>query len=419
VLERVLRGGAYAAPALDAELRRYPQLSVQERALATELVYGVLRTHGALLHCLRQHARKGLPQGDERLIVQLLMAAYQLMLLERIPAFAAVDVAVAAVRRARGGGLAGFANAVLRKLAASQQRLSPAQAVLENAPTWLVERLEQAVGGEEATALLGASPSGALELPVPTVRLVDSRTVPTWLMQAEKGRVSPRARRVAGRGDLRSQPGYAEGAYLVQEEGAQAVALALGARPGERVLDACAGRGQKATLLREQVGSEGELWACDAYPNKLEALHGEFSRLKLALPKTAAVDWSQGSGAVPAGFDRVLVDAPCSGVGTLRRRPEILLRLKQEAPARLGELATAILRSAAERARPGGRVVFAVCSVLVDEGEAVVRRVADLLQPAELDAPELPSWMRGQCTIRLLPHAHGTDGYFVACFRRK
>ena len=123
---------------------------------------------------------------------------------------------------------------------------------------------------------------------------------------------------------------------------------------------------------------------------------------------------------MPDDFDRVLVDAPCSGTGTLRRRPEILRRLQADDPARLAALAESILRSAASRARVGGSVLFAVCSVLEQECEAVVARVADVLEPAVFDAPELPpELVEGKTSVRLLPGLHGTDGYFMACFRRR
>jgi len=134
----------------------------------------------------------------------------------------------------------------------------------------------------------------------------------------------------------------------------------------------------------------------------------------------AAVDWTVGAGPVPEGFDRALVDAPCTGVGTLRRRPEIARRLTPEDPARLAELQTRIVRSVAARVRPGGRVVYAVCSVLPEECESIVERVLDVLEPAAFDAPELAALELGEKTnFRLLPLRHGTDGYFAASFVRR
>lgn len=414
VLSRVLVDGAYAAAALDAELSRNVQLDARERGLATELSYGVLRTHRALERRLNVHAPKGIQDFSTR--VQLLLAAYQMLVLDRIPHFAAVDAAVSAVRAQRGPRVAGFANAVLRKLGASGERLSLEQALRESAPAWLFERLSRLVGEPEALAVLGATDSA----PSVVIRARQGRELPEALRGAAPGRVSPRAFRLERQGDPQALAGYAEGQFVVQEEGAQAVGLLLGARPGERVLDACAGRGQKASLLAEQVGPTGKVVAADLHPQKLDALQREFERLGLAPPECYALDWTAGTGAVAGDFDRVLVDAPCSGTGTLRHRPEILERLGPDDPARLGELAANILRSAATRAKPGGRVVFAVCSLLAEEAEAVVQRVADVLAPSPFDAAELGSLLgQGVTSLRLLPREHGTDGYFAASFVRR
>jgi len=411
VLERVERDGAFAAAALDAELDRHPQLDVRDRGLSSELVYGVLRTRRALGERLLAHAPRGIADALVRLHLEV--AAYQILLLDRIPAFAAVDEAIGDLKRARGPRVAGFGNAVLRKLAL-EPKLDPVAAVRTSAPAWLVAKLEAAVGAREAEALLGAGvASGRL-----WARAVGT-AVPAWLEAAERHVASPLARRLPG-GDPEKLEGFREGAFVVQEPGAQLVGLALGARPGERVLDACAGRGQKTTLLRDAVGNGGEVWASDAHPKKLEALARELTRIGGPGVRTAAVDWTLGAGDVQGDFERVLVDAPCTGTGTLRRRPEIGLRLAPEDPARLAELQAAILRGAATRARAGGRVVYAVCSVLAEEAEAVVARVADVLEPAPFDAPAIAALApAGVTAFRLTPLAHDTDGYFVASFVRK
>jgi len=410
VVQRVLIDEAFVAAALDAELRRHPQLDARERALATELSYGTMRTEPALRARLFVHAPKGV--SDERVLSHLLVAAYQILMLERVPAFAAVDAGVNGVKRERGPRVAGFANAVLRKLAKTGEKLSQAQALRECVPAWLWQELQQSLGEEQALALLGGDAFTGLR---PRI----GAEPPDWLRELPEGRVSTSARLIRGEGDPRQKPGFAEGAFTVQEEGAQAIGLALGVRAGDKVLDACAGRGQKSTLIAERIGA-GTLVACDLYPEKLQALAEEAARLGLPRIETRAVDWTVGQGGLPDDFDRVLVDAPCSGTGTLRRRPEILRRLKAEDPARLAELAESILRSAVSRAKRGGTVLFAVCSVLEAECEAVVARVADVLEPMPLDAPELPAELvAGKTSLRLLPGLHGTDGYFMACFRRR
>jgi 16S rRNA (cytosine967-C5)-methyltransferase len=166
------------------------------------------------------------------------------------------------------------------------------------------------------------------------------------------------------------------------------------------------------------VGPNGLVLAADRHPQKLAALRREFERLGLPPPPTVAVDWTLGVHDVPVDFDRALVDAPCSGSGTLGRRPEILLRLAQEDVHRLAQTSEKILRSVCTRLKPGGRLVFAVCSVLERECEAVVASVTDILTPAPFDAPELGAIARDSSAFRLLPRRHGTDGFFVASLRR-
>jgi len=413
-LIRVLRDDAYGAAALSAELERASGLEGRDRALATELFYGTLRMKSALEARLAPLAPRGLK--DVIVKAELLVAAYQLLSLDRIPAFAAVNAAVNGVRAARGKQVAGFANAVLRKVAQGE-KLVAADAARQNISPWLLAALTQSVGEAEAQALIVPQPDKVVGL-----RLVSGRALPKWLENSPTGRVSPRSRLVLGEGDPRKREGYAEGAFVIQEEGAQAIGLALGARSGERVLDACAGRGQKTTLLREQVGASGAVWASDVYPKKLEALSAEFERLRLPPPELRALDWTVGVGDVPADFDRVLVDAPCTGTGTLRRRPEIAARLQPEDPARLSALAESIVRAAATRVRSGGRLVFAVCSVLEAECEALVLRVRDILEPVAFDCPELAALWNGAeppSAFRIGPSAFGTDGYFAASFLKR
>jgi 16S rRNA (cytosine967-C5)-methyltransferase len=214
------------------------------------------------------------------------------------------------------------------------------------------------------------------------------------------------------------------------------IAFALGSRPGENVLDACAGRGNKAWVLGQEVlrGDSGTakylggaVDVADLHPAKLERLHS--SAPGRWVRGVFTVDWTTGVGDVPGDYDRALVDAPCSGIGTLRRRPEIAGRRDESDIARLAELQVRITQSAATRVKDGGRLVYAVCSVLREEAEEVVDRLAAAqgageethggirLEPAPFDNDLMQNLAGGEaCSLRLLPHVHGTDGYFLASF---
>jgi 16S rRNA (cytosine967-C5)-methyltransferase len=418
VVERVLFDKAFAAAALNAEFARYPQLSARERAFATELVFTTLRCRRALEAELAKQAPRGLPK-DRVVRAALLVAAAQSLLLENASLPIAVDAAVTRVKALRDPKTSGFVNALLRRVAVGP-RLERTEALRKNVPAWLHARLVAAVGSEEADALVGVLPSASALAHVTDVRLVKGHPIPDWLDVAPKGRFAPGARRLDKHGDLRLQAGYEGGDFVIQEEGAQLIAWALDLREGALVLDVCAGRGQKSTLLAERVGKSGTVWASDLYEAKLAALQTEAARLGLDNIRTIAVDWSVGGGSLPTDFEFALVDAPCSGTGTLYKRPEILERLTESDPARMGDLAVQILRNVAKHCRRGASVVFAVCSVLPEEGEGVVERVSDIFELSRF-APEPLRLALGAdvSSGRLLPLRHGTDGYFLASLRKR
>lgn len=415
VIVRVMRDGAFAAAALDTELDRAVQLDPRDRGLATELVYGTLRYVRWLESRVARHASRGIEGLDAHVRAHLLVAAYQLFILTRVPAFAIVNEAVDAVRAERGGGpkVAGFTNAVLRKLAREEK---PDEAALSDAALASVEpSLRKAIAraiGEDAARQLVAAQDGPPPL---GIRVEDANARDEWLVRLriarpnatfELGKLSPHAILARGAGRIVDLPGYAEGAWFPQEEGSQAVALALEAKPGEAVLDACAGRGNKTGLLARMVGPSGAVDAVDLHPKKLETLKKELGRIGLAPRATYAVDWSKGTGGIEGAYDRVLIDAPCSGTGTVRRRPELLLRRAVDDLEALAKIQSIILARAAALVKPGGRVTYAVCSVLKEEAEDVIANASELGLEQE----------RSQ---RFLPHEHGTDGYFVASFTRR
>ena len=424
VLSRVWEGGAFASAALDAELGRAP-IDPRDAALATELVYGVLRTEGYLDERIAKLASKSTWAANARVRAHVIIAAYSIAFLDRVPVFAAVSEAVAGARADGGDRVAGFANAVLRRLAdeIDHEKARPllADAIVASAPGWLRGALRRSLGRAAASAYLAAGPT-----PPPIgLCLARDEDREAWIakLQAaapgatiEAGAISPRAILVRAAGDVRRLPGAGE-AWIVQEEGAQAITLVAGARPGERVLDACAGHGNKSWLLAQEVGPEGAVDAADLYDHKLADLaNGPPGKLVRA---RYVVDWAGDTSAVPTGYDLVIVDAPCSGVGTLRRRPEIARHREAADVDRLATLQAQVALSAARHVRDGGRLVFAVCSVLREEGEDVIAKLVGEHEGVKLDAAPFEgdlgrSLAAGASALRVLPHVHGTDGYFVA-----
>lgn len=377
-LHRVIHDDAWAAPALDAELKRASP-SRADAALATQIVYGTLRVVPELQDVLARHARRAI-KVDDWTNAALLGAAFQLLHLERVPAHAVVNDAVGLVSSKRGKHVAGFANALLRKLSAARPE-SPTPPQLVSIAPWLRESLRASIGAEHTEELLrvGLEPV-SIDLRVRAD--VDRDDVASAIREARPGasvtktHLSSVGLRVSGAGDPRELPGYSEGGFAVQEEGAQLIGALLDAQPGERVLDACAGRGGKTIQLVEAVGGQGRVVATDLHEHRVEQIEGELARLRLSADRleTACVDWTVGAGGVEGGFDRVLVDAPCTGLGTLRRRPEILLRTNPGDAARMGQTQLRILHHASALVRPGGTLVYAVCSPLSEEGGEVVRR---------------------------------------------
>jgi 16S rRNA (cytosine967-C5)-methyltransferase len=380
VLLRVAHRGAWATPALDAEVRR-AGLEPRDAALASELVYGALRVLPSLDGAVDAHLPRG-PSGVDPLTRAVLrVAAYQLLYLSRVPARAAVHEAVSLVREGRGERLGRFVNAVLRRVAEGRPS-DPRPPDRIEVPPWLVSTMADSLGTERAEAFLQARP-----LPPPVGLRVrpghDRAAVMAGVREARpeaevrEGGLSPQAVVVRRGGDPRTLPGHDEGRFVLQEEGAQAVGLALGAAAGERILDACAGRGGKTLQLLDAVGPAGRVTAVDLHERKLERLGDEVTRLGLdpACVEVHTVDLTVGTGGLAGDFDRVLVDAPCTNLGTLHRRPELLLRTGPPDPARLAELQGAILARTARLVRPGGLLVYAVCSPTRAEGAEVASRL--------------------------------------------
>jgi 16S rRNA (cytosine967-C5)-methyltransferase len=431
LLERVERG-AFASRLLEAHLS---QVAADRRPLVTELVYGVVRRRGSLEALLAPLMR---PEGTRRWPLRarlaLWLGAYQLVYLERIPAPAAVDAAVGQVWRAAGPALAGVVNGVLRRLAREGPPPPPAGdgvaalAARGSHPPWLVARWRARYGPEGAAALMAFHN----EVPPLTLRVVGGARGAQGLAQALRDAGYAPARgayldevlslRGAVPADL---PALSQGEAVVQDEGAALAGLLLGVEPGERVVDACAGMGTKTVDLLERVGSTGRVWAVDRMAKKL----GRLGQRVADRPEAARLTLCPGDARrLPAligtEVDRVLLDAPCSGLGAARRRPEVRWRRRPEEFRELSELQFALLQAAVAGVRPGGRVLYTTCTLEPEETDGVVDRLLALggarpepwgdRLPAPLRALEDPPGR-----LRLWGPRTGTDGFFYALLRRR
>ena len=425
-LRRVERDRAYVTRALEDAWRESGGEATADRAAATELALGAWRWRGILDARLDPLLPRGLASLDDLTRQVLRVAAYELLGPHPTAAHGAVHVAVEAATRLRSAALGGLANAVLRRLARtaaeSAGRGSHDDRAALALPPWLRERFADAWGTPTANALAGWS----LAAPGRSVRLNGNRTSPGEALAAFPGSTpspySPRILRLpAGAGDLREHPCVAAGRATVQEEGAALCADSLPLPPAGRVLDACAGRGTKTTALAERAPAGTRLWAADVNPDKLARLGPEMTRLGLPAVETVAVDWSVGTAGLTGPFDAVLVDAPCSGTGTLSRRPEIRWRLEPVDVARLAQLQAAILARTAACLAVEGCLLYVVCSLLPEEGprqvEALLAASPDLALADQAFAA--PPWRPLAHGAVLLPPESGTDGFFAALVRRR
>jgi 16S rRNA (cytosine967-C5)-methyltransferase len=432
VLLRVDEGGAYATRALDAALASAGALDPREAGLATELVYGTLRRALALDAVLARHASRPLVEADPAARVALRLGAYELLHLGT-PPHAAVGEAVALAKSVQHGRAAGFVNAVLRALARDPRPAAappladdPAGhvAAAEALPRWLAEEWVAWLGAAEALAL-----ARAMNEPAPlTLRAPERDRLVERLraagVDAAPARLVPEGVAVRG-ASVRAVAAAAAGlAFSVQDEAAQLVAvLAAGQRRGRggRILDACAAPGGKTFHLAELLGEGGQVVAIEVHPRKAEELRREADRRGLgARVRVVCADASRPvPGIEPGSFDAVLVDAPCTGLGTLRRHPELKLRRTAGDPARMAELQRGLLAACAAYARPGAPVTYSVCSLTRAEGPEVVataiaggaRRAAPPEGfPAEVLTPE--------GDLLTLPHRHGCDGFYAARLAR-
>jgi 16S rRNA (cytosine967-C5)-methyltransferase len=408
--------GAYSHVVVP-EMLRASSLSDRDRALVTDLVYGTQRSLRRLDALIEPHSHRSMRRLDAPVRAVLRVGTYEL--LRGAPAHAAVSEAVgAAPTRARG-----FTNAVMRSVAASGPPFPEPEstAVALSYPDWLVGRLERDLGVNDAHATLAAMN----EAPTVTLRPNPRRTSPAELADELRadgcdvgvGTIVHDAVTVRRGGDPAALAAVRDGRATPQDQGSQAVIEYLAPEPGERVLDVASAPGGKATAVAERVGDDGSVVATDVNPNRLRLVRAAAVRLGLGNLATVVAD-GRCNPVRDAAFDRVLVDAPCSGLGVLRRRPDARWRVDEAWLPGLADLQVALVVAGARALRPGGMLVYAVCTLTNPETVGVAERVMAALPDCELLARPAAPWRPHGHGALLLPQDAGTDGMFVLGLRR-
>jgi 16S rRNA (cytosine967-C5)-methyltransferase len=415
-IRRVTEEGAYSTIVVPGALRR-SRLDERDRAFATDLSFGTIRRLRSLDWALDRVASRPVARMTPSARTVLRLGAYQVLFAD-VPPHAAVGETVGLARdRERG-----FVNAVLRRLVdepppwpagAGEDAIS----IRTGMAAWAVHELGRLLPADEVEAAASAFASRApLCIRTNTVMIEWARLQDALRRAGCDPRPAPLDEScfLLDGGDPSALPGYEAGWFAIQDQASAFVVRALAPKAGDRVLDACAAPGGKTAYIATLVGEDGTTLGADAHPRRSSLIRRTADRLgvhPLVLTQDATAPALRGR------FDRILVDAPCSGLGSARRRPELLWRDRKRELSRLARTQVAIVSTLADLLVPGGRLVYSVCTFPRAEtdaaADAIVRHRPDL-EPAPIDGPEGPD-----ARVRLWPHRHGADGMFVAAFERK
>ncbi len=428
VLRRVFEQGAWADRALRGEAGRLG-LDARDLALATQLAYGATQRRATLDHVIAGLAGRPVDALDAPVLAALRLGTFQLAYLDRVPAHAAVGESVELVKEASPKG-AGLVNAVLRRAArearaqvAALGEATPPEAALRHShPLWIAELWWHALGPVTARALLAAGNAPAeAALRANTLRTTREALLAALPVPGHAAPGLPEGIVLNAPFDAHGSGLWEQGAFMPQSRAAMTVARLLAPQPGERVLDLCAAPGGKTTHLAALMGDAGEVVAVERHRGRAAALARTAQRMGARSVRVEAQDAADPH--PPAGFDRVLVDPPCSDLGTLASRPDARWRKEPGQVERLAREQAAILRAGAQAVRPGGTLVYSTCTISPLENERLVD--AFLAEHPGFEADdlrrELPVWQHPSVPRYLLslPHRDATEGFFIARLRRK
>jgi 16S rRNA (cytosine967-C5)-methyltransferase len=440
VLNDLSRKPGFSASSLDSLFRSKPPLDERDRAFITQLVQGSIRWRARLDWAVRQASSSPLKKISPPVLNLLRLALYQILFLDRVPESAAVNEAVKQARKRHPPYVVSFVNAVLREACRRKDQISfpdriknPVEylSAFHSYPEWLVRKWIREWGMDFSEALLESQN----RIPALTVRSNPLKINREDLIRRfeQESRVvgkptvySPQGVRLEDiRGRVDQHKAFQDGLFQVQDEAAQLTSLLLAPEPGERVLDLCAGYGGKTSHLAELMGDQGKVIALDMNRTRLVSLATNAARLGIRSVVAVEADASGDlSSLFRVPFDRIVVDAPCSGLGVISRHPDGKWNKKEEDIPRLAQLQKAILKNGCSLLRRGGTLLYVTCTLSREENEEVVddclagnkdMALVDLRERAPLWAVDL---IDDRGFLRTFPHLHGMDGFFGALLRK-
>jgi len=435
ILTRVETEGAYANELLRSRLEDMED--VRDRHLTTALVNGVLKNKLTLDYALRRHLSKPMSSLPHDVRAVLRTGVFQILLLDKIPVSAAVNESVKIVKQINKG-FAPLVNSVLHKIVETGWDFKwpdkdPGRylSVKYSHPEWMVKRWLRRWGSLETELLLQAnnhpSPTCIRTNTLKVSRDELIKKLESIEMKVEESSKIPEALFIEDFGAVERLEAFQEGLFTVQDESSQLVSHILGVKPGDRVLDVCSAPGGKTTHMAQLMQNSGTITALDIYPQKLSQVEELAERLGITIIRTHEGDARFLEG-VEGEFTRVLVDAPCSGLGVIRRRADLRWQKREDEISKLPELQLEILLKAADKVEKGGELVYSTCTIEPEENFEIVkefRRLRPEFTAVDL-SESLPFSVNEENDIRqlkrgvwqILPHHHEMDGFFLAKFRR-
>ncbi|WP_221564173.1 16S rRNA (cytosine(967)-C(5))-methyltransferase RsmB [Alkalihalobacillus sp. TS-13] len=436
LLLKIDRSQAYSNLLLNQAIQKN-NLSGKDAGLLTEIVYGTVQRKNTLDHYLKSFIKKPLDKLEDWVLVLLRLSVYQMVYLDRVPDHAIINEAVVIAKKKGHKGISGFVNGVLRNI---QRKGVPGVASIEDErlqlaiecshPEWLVARWGDQLGDERTkdmctinntppsvTARVNRLKMSAEE----AVRRLEEQSV-----EAEPSKFVPDGIKILS-GNLPKSELYGSGCLTIQDESSMLVGYALDPQPGERVLDACAAPGGKTTHLSERMEDKGEITAIDLHDHKVKLIEEQVDRLGLTNIETIAMDTRKAAKLFKEEtFDRVLLDAPCTGFGVIRRKPDIKWAKQPEDIERIQKVQSELLEAVARVVKVGGLLVYSTCTIEAEENGNQVDRFLDRHPEFEWDvslSKRLPesvqpyvSDLKGE--VQILPQNFNSDGFYIACLRK-